>query len=173
MDVHIRECTITDAPTLAVIGSATLLDAYAGFLPGEALLAHCAKIHVPAVYAAELARPGSRAWLAEVDPGAAPIGYALVTSPEFPPELVGAGDLELRRIYVLTRFHGGGAGKRLMDTAIASARAAGARHLLLGLHAENHRAMAFYRKNGFAPIGNRRFKVGGVVFDDPVMRLTL
>ena len=173
MNVTIRECTVADAPTLAVIGSATLLDAYAGFLPGEALLAHCAKLHVANVYSAELARTKSRAWLAEVEPGAAPIGYALLTSPEFPPELVEAGDLELRRIYVLSRFHGGGAGKRLMETAIASARGLGAKHLLLGLHADNHRAMAFYRKHGFTQVGNRRFKLGAAVFDDPVMRLLL
>ena len=173
MDVQVRQCTAADAQALAVIGSATLLDAYAGFLPGQALLAHCAKLHRAEVYTEELARPKSRAWIAEVEPGAAPVGYALLTSPEFPPELVEAGDLELRRIYVLTRFHGGGAGKQLMDTAIASARAAGARHISLGLHAENHRAMAFYRRNGFVQVGNRRFKLGEVSFDDPVMRLSL
>ena len=173
MDVHVRECTVADATTLAVIGSATLLDAYAGFLPGEALLAHCARLHVPAVYEAELARPKSRAWLAEVEPGAAPIGYALLTVPEFPPELVEAGDLELRRIYVLSRFHGDGAGKRLMETAVAHTREAGAPHLLLGLHPENHRAMAFYRKHGFEQIGTRRFYLGQTPFEDPVMRLTL
>lgn len=171
MDVHLRECTVADAFTLAVIGSATLLDAYAGFLPGESLLAHCAKLHVSRVYEAELAQRGSRAWLAEVEPGAAPIGYALLTTPELPLELVEAGDLELRRIYVLSRFHGGGAGRRLMEAAIAHARDAGAPHLLLGLHPENHRAMAFYRKHGFAQIGTRQFHLGETPFTDPVMRL--
>ncbi len=171
MDVRLRMCTVADAFTLAVIGSATLLDAYAGFLPGQSLVAHCAKLHVREAYEAELRRPESRAWLAEVEPGAAPIGYALLTPPEFPPELVQPGDLELRRIYVLSRFHGGGAGKRLMEAAIAYAREAGAPHLLLGLHPENHRAMAFYRRHGFEQIGTRTFFLGQTPFTDPVMRL--
>lgn len=170
---RIRECTVADASTLALIGAATLLDAYAGLLPGDALLAHCAKNHQPSAYEAELARPRSRAWLGEVAPGRAPVGYAMLTSPDFPQELLAAGDLELRRIYVLSRFHGGGAGQHLMQAAIAFAREQAAPHLLLGLYAENHRAMAFYRKHGFVQVGNRKFELGGVVFDDPVLCLSL
>ena len=169
----VRLCTAPDAPRLALVGAATLLDAYAGILPGDALVLHAAKHHYPAAYAAELARPHSRAWLAEVEPVAAPVGYAMLTAPEFPAELVGPGDLELRRIYVLSRFHGTGTARRLMEAAIASAREQGAPHLLLGLHPENHRAMAFYRKHGFHQIGTRRFHLGQTPFEDPVMRLAL
>lgn len=169
----VRGCTADDAPRLALVGAATLLDAYAGFLPGDALVLHAARHHHPAAYEAELSRPHSRAWLAEVEPAAAPVGYAMLTAPEFPAELIGPGDLELRRIYVLSRFHGAGAARGLMDAAIASAREQGAPHLLLGLHPENHRAMAFYRKHGFNQIGTRRFHLGQTPFEDPVMRLTL
>ncbi len=169
----VRLCTADDAPRLALVGAATLLDAYAGFLPGDALVLHAAKHHHPAAYEAELARPHSRAWLAEVAPAAAPVGYAMLTAPEFPAELVRQGDLELRRIYVLSRFHGRGAALELMEAAIASAREQGAPHLLLGLHPENHRAMAFYRKHGFKQIGTRQFHLGQTLFEDPVMRLTL
>ncbi len=169
----VRLCTADDAPRLALVGAATLLDAYAGFLPGDALVLHAAKHHHPAAYEAELARPHSRAWLAEVAPAAAPVGYAMLTAPEFPVELIGPGDLELRRIYVLSRFHGVGTARELMEAAIASASEQGAPHLLLGLHPENHRAMAFYRKHGFKQVGTRRFYLGQTPFEDPVMRLTL
>ncbi len=171
--VAVRMCTLADAPRLAFVGAATLLDAYAGFLPGDALVEHAARHHRAAAYEAELARPQSRAWLAEVEPAAAPVGYAMLTAPDLPAELVGPGDLELRRIYVLTRFHGDGAGRQLMEAAIAAARGQGAPQLLLGLHPENHRAMAFYRKHGFVQIGTRRFHLGAVPFEDPVMRLML
>ncbi len=169
----VRVCSADDAPRLALVGAATLLDAYAGSLPGDALVLHAAKHHFPAAYEAELGRPRSRAWLAEVEPAAAPVGYAMLTVPEFPAELILPGDLELRRIYVLSRFHGGGAARQLMEAAIASAREQAAPHLLLGLHPENHRAMAFYRKHGFEQIGTRRFHLGQTPFEDPVMRLTL
>lgn len=169
----VRPCTVADAARLALVGAATLLDAYAGFLPGDALVLHAAKHHHPAAYEAELARAQSRAWLAEVEPAAAPVGYAMLTAPEFPAELVGPGDLELRRIYLLTRFHGAGVARQLMEAAIGSAREQGAIHLLLGLHPENDRAMAFYRKHGFEQIGTRRFHLGQTPYEDPVMRLAL
>ena len=169
----VRMCTADDAPRLALVGAATLLDAYAGFLPGDALVLHAAKHHHPAAYEAELARPHSRAWLAEVEPAAAPVGYAMLTAPELPEELVGPGDLELRRIYVLSRFHGAGVARELMEAAMAAAREQDAPHLLLGLHPENRRAMAFYRKHGFKQIGTRRFHLGQTPFEDPVMRLLL
>ena len=171
--VSLRECTADDASTLAIIAAATLLEAFAGFIPGDALLAHCAKNHFPAAYTAYLEKPQTRAWLAEVEPGAAPIGYAMLTAPDFPAELVKPGDIELRRIYLFSRFHGDGVGQRMIDTAVAGARQQQAKRLLLGVHPENKRALAFYRRNGFEKIGVRTFQVGASTFEDPVLALEL
>ena len=117
--------------------------------------------------------PATRAWLAEVAPGAAPVGYALLTAPDLPPELLQPGDLELKRIYLFSRFHGGGTGQRLIQTVIDEARSSGAHRLLLGVHPENERALAFYTRNGFERIGTRSFQVGPLTFADPVLALTL
>ncbi|RSL17514.1 ribosomal protein S18 acetylase RimI-like enzyme [Edaphobacter aggregans] len=171
--VTLRECIPADAPTLAIIAAATLLEAFAGLVPGDALLAHCAKNHIPAAYLSYLEKPETRAWLAELSPGAAPVGYALLTAPDFPIDLVQPGDLELRRIYLFSKFHGTGAGRTMMDLAIASARRQQATRLLLGVHPDNQRAIAFYRKNGFVQIGTRTFQVGASTFEDPVFALTL
>ncbi len=168
-----RACTVADASMLSVIGAATLLEAFAGFIPGDSLLAHCRKNHVPEKYVAVLEHPMGRAWVAEVAPGGCPVGYAMMTAPEFPEGLVRAGDVELRRIYVFTRFHGGGTGAKLMELGIASAREMGAKRLLLGVHPGNVRAIAFYTKNGFRKIGTREFHVGGSTFEDPVLALEL
>ncbi len=171
--VEVRECTPDDAPTLAIIAAATVLEAFAGFIPGDALLAHCHKNHTPAAYTAFLAQPQTRAWLAEVSPAAAPVGYALLTTPDFPSELLQPGDLELRRIYLFSRFHGTGASRRMLELAISEARRQKAPRLLLGVHPDNHRALAFYRKSGFVQIGMRHFQVGSSHFEDPVLALTL
>jgi ribosomal protein S18 acetylase RimI-like enzyme len=171
--VEIREATAEDAPELALIGAATLLESFAGLVPGDALLGHCANYHFPAAYVAYFDKPATRMWLAEVSPGRAPVGYAMLTVPDFPSDLVQEGDLELRRIYVFSRFHGGGAGRRMMETAIANAREQGASRLLLGVHPDNLRAQAFYRKNGFVQIGSRTFRVGTSTFVDPVFALIL
>ena len=166
--IDLRLCTPADAPALALIGAATMLEAFAGLVPGHALIAHCSTKHIPAVYAALLDQPHTRAWLAEVPPGAAPVGYSLLTAPDFPPELIQEADLELRRIYLFSRFHGGGTARRMMNLAIDHARQQQAKRLLLGVHPENWRAIAFYRKSGFKQIGSRKFQVGTSVFEDPV-----
>ncbi len=171
--VTLRVCTAEDAETLAIVGAATLLEAFAGFLPGDSLLAHCKKHHNAAAYLAYIDKPETRVWLAEVEPGAAPVGYAMLTAPDFPAELVQEGDLELRRIYVFSKFHGTKAGRGLMELAISHAREAGAKRLLLGVHPDNQRALAFYRKNGFVQIGTRTFHVGASTFVDPVFALAL
>ena len=171
--VNLRECTSADASTLALIAAATLLESFAGLVPGDALLAHCAKNHIPAAYLSYLEKPETRAWLAEVSPGAAPVGYAMLTAPDFPTGLLQPGDLELRRMYLFSKFHGSGAGRGMMELAIASARHQQANRLLLGVHPDNLRAIAFYRKNGFIQIGTRTFQVGASTFEDPVFALTL
>ncbi len=169
----IRICTPEDASTLSLIGSATLLEAFAGLIPGHAILAHCRMNHTVAAWQKYLAGPENKAWIAEIEPGAFPIGYSLLTEPEFPEGLVREGDLELRRIYLFSRFHGSGTGPKLMQSAVDEARARGAKRLLLGVHPDNARALAFYRRNGFVVMGTRPFHLGPETFHDPVLALAL
>jgi ribosomal protein S18 acetylase RimI-like enzyme len=160
----IREAGGDDAAALALVGAATFLESFAGIIDGDAIVGHCAAKHREEAYRALLA-DGARAWLAQAQPGGAPVGYALVGAPDL--DAAREGDIELKRIYALSRFHGTGLGAALMDRAVAAA--AGYRRLLLGVYARNHRALAFYRKQGFAEIGTRRFDVGGRFYDDLVL----
>lgn len=160
----IREAGEGDAAALGLIGAATFLETFAGILDGAAILGHCAAQHSAAAYRTYLAS-GARAWLAEAQPGGAPIGFALVAAPDL--AVAEAGDIELKRIYSLSRFHGSGLGAALMKRVVAAAE--GHRRLLLGVYARNERALAFYRKQGFADIGTRRFDVGGKLYDDLVL----
>lgn len=160
----IREAGADDASALALIGAATFLETFAGILDGDAIVGHCAAQHSEAAYRTLLAG-GARAWLAEAQPGGAPVGFALVGKPDLAAAL--DGDIELKRIYSLSRFHGSGLGAALMKQALEAAR--GYRRLLLGVYARNERALAFYRKQGFADLGTRRFNVGGKLYDDLVL----
>lgn len=165
---RIRQATREDVGALALIGAATFLETFADVLDGAAIVAHCERAHSRAAYEAYL-DAGAQAWLAEVEPGQAPVGYALSAEPDLP----GAreSDRELKRIYSLSRFHGSGLGAALMTAAVEAA--AGHERLLLGVYARNARAIAFYRKHGFEPIGERRFDVGGKLYDDAVLARTL
>lgn len=166
--VALRPCGLEDAEALALVAAATFLEAFAGVLPGPAIVQHCARHHVPSVYAAYLANERVRTWLAVTRYGDAPVGYSMLTPPDLPLDL-GPTDIELKRIYLFSRFQGSGVGQQLMDIAIEGARQMGARRLLLGVFAGNARALRFYQRNGFEQIGERTFTVGDLVCDDFVL----
>ncbi|MBB6427669.1 GNAT family N-acetyltransferase [Sphingopyxis sp. JAI128] len=160
----VREAGADDAPALALIGAATFLETFAAILDGDAIVAHCATQHRDAAYRACLA-DGGRAWIAEAQPGGAPVGYALLAKPDL--DAARDGDIELKRIYSLSRFHGSGLGAALMRQALDGA--SGYNRLLLGVYVRNDRAIAFYRKQGFVDLATRRFNVGGKFYDDLVL----
>ena len=166
----VRRAGPEDADALALVGAASFLDGFADILPGADIVAHCAARNSPQAYRTWLAA-GPALWLGETATGA-PVGYAGLSQPDLPQAR--AGDVELKRIYALSRFHGSGLGRALMETAVGEARALGAQRLLLGVYPGNHRAIAFYRRTGFAVIGARAFTVGATTIpDDLVFALEL
>lgn len=168
MDVTIRRARAGDGPALALAAQATFLETYAGVLPLADILAHCEHQNSAAVYDAWLQRADYAMWLAEMDEGKAGVGFAVLCPPDLPVALE-PGDLELKRIYLLHRFHGTGVGAGLMEASVEEARARGAPRLLLGVYGGNERAIAFYARQGFAVVGERKFKVGANVYDDLVL----
>lgn len=171
-EYRVRRAGQEDAGALAQIGAATFLETYTEIITGPDMVAHCERQHSRAVYSAWLEDPNASVWLAEYAATGSPVGYAVNCAPDLPvpPE---PGDIELKRIYAFSRFHGAGVGKALMQAALADARARGAPRLLLGTYGENHRAIAFYRKHGFDLIGTRQFQVGDQLYDDVVLAARL
>jgi ribosomal protein S18 acetylase RimI-like enzyme len=164
----VRRAVPADAAALGLVGAATFLDSYAGIIDGGDIVTHAAHQHAPCVYADWLTDPATIVLIAETPPGDAPVGYAVLTAPKLPIDPM-PGDIEIRRIYLLSRFHGGGLGRAMMEQGADAARAAGHRRLLLGVYRHNNRAIAFYRKAGFAVIGRREFSVGARSYDDLVL----
>ena len=158
---HIRSAVEADAPALALLAQATFLEAYAGLVPVADMLAHGAVQNSAEAFGNYLAESAS-IWLAEAEGTRAPLGFAMLCQSDLP----GAepGDIELRRIYVLQRCQGSGLAAALIDRAVVAA--AGYRRLVLGVHADNSRAQAFYQKHGFAIAGTRTFTVGTAEFRD-------
>ncbi|AZP14166.1 GNAT family N-acetyltransferase [Undibacterium parvum] len=173
MNILIKPCTPEDGAALALIGQATFLETFAGIIAGHAILKHCAQTHSPAQYQEWLNDPQYQLWLAELAPGAAPIGYILVAPAQLPLAGISAADLEIKRIYLLSKFHGGGLGKRMLEHAINYAKQRQAARLLLGVYAKNSAAIGFYQHAGFQQVGTRSFTVGGIDFDDYIMALAL
>ncbi|MEQ8433873.1 MAG: GNAT family N-acetyltransferase [Oceanicaulis sp.] len=165
-DITVQPANIEDAAAIALVGAATFLESYAGVIDGAALVRHCAEKQTEAVYAAAVADPAQRLWLGRLD--GAPVGYLHLTAPDLPVHTQ-EGDLEIKRIYVLSRLHGTGLGRRLLAFAEDHGRAVGAKTLLLGVYKQNHRALGFYGRMGFESVGEREFDVGGVTYQDWVL----
>jgi ribosomal protein S18 acetylase RimI-like enzyme len=170
--VTVRPCIAGDEAALALLGSATFLETYAGIVDGQDIVGHVGRQHAASIYAAWLGDGRSRLWIAEVAPGAAPVGYLVLTEPDLPVPIA-PGDFEIKRIYVLERYKQGGMGRQLMATAAEYVRARGGGRLLLGVYQRNVAALAFYERAGFQQVGTRRFHVGSRHYDDYVLALTL
>jgi diamine N-acetyltransferase len=168
MNLSIREASLGDEDCLALVGSATFLETFAGLLNGKAIVAHCQREHSSVAYA-EFLNMGASAWLVETENGAGPVGFSLLDLPNLPGGRNDGSDIELKRIYLLSKFQGAGVGSSLMELALDEARRRNAQRLLLGVYAGNDRARRFYSKNGFSQIAVRQFRVGDQDYDDVVL----
>lgn len=164
---RMRRAGADDASALSLVASATFLETYATVLEGADLVAHCLKNTNADVFVRWTTDPATIVTIAEHEPGHAPIGYTVLTVPDFPFE-PRQSDIELRRIYILSQMHGTGLGAALMTRAREDAAAFQCQRILLGVYEHNYRAHAFYERQGFERIGSRQFKVGATVHDDPV-----
>jgi diamine N-acetyltransferase len=161
-----RKAEVDDAQALSHLGAATFLVSFANDHPGKPLIEHLNTEHSAAYYAAKLANPDVDIVIGETPLGA-PVGYVMLVPPEHP-ELQQPGDLELKRIYLLGPWQGGGNGRALMEQALNIAKERSAKRLLLAVYERNHRAVAFYERAGFSYIGETAFMVGDVAFRDMV-----
>lgn len=161
-----RMATVGDADALACLGAATFLSTFAFDHPGKPLIEHLRTQHSAEYYADTLKQPGVDILIGETPLGA-PVGYAMLAPPAHP-DLQQEGDLELKRIYLLGPWQGGGNGKALLDQVLAQANARAAKRVLLAVYESNARAVAFYERAGFVHVGETVFMVGQTPFRDLV-----
>ncbi len=164
---RMRRAGPDDASALSLVASATFLETYASELAGADIVAHCLKNTTSELFGRWTTDPRTIVTIAEHAPGLAPIGYTVLTAPDFPLD-TRPTDIELRRIYILQQMQGTGLGKALMARAREDAAAIGRTRMLLGVYEHNYRAHAFYERQGFTRIGERRFAVGAATYTDPV-----
>jgi len=161
-----RDADVGDAEALAYLGAATFMATFAFDHPGQPMMEHLRQEHSAAYYAAALRDPATDILIGETPLGA-PVGYAMITPPSHP-ALQQEDDIELKRIYLLGPWQGGGHGKDLLNLVFAVAEKHGAKRLLLSVYEKNARAIGFYERAGFAAIGETIFMVGPVPFRDLV-----
>jgi GNAT superfamily N-acetyltransferase len=151
---EIRDATVEDAEPMADVNAAGWRDGYRGIVPQH--------------YLDDL--PVSR-WLREMKNGLANprgdaftriaeidgrfVGYCFVAAPgrEVPED---SKEAELVAIYVYSQYWGQGAGRALLEAALAETARLGYEEIILWTFARNERALRLYRRTGFVLDGATR-----------------
>ena len=119
----------------------------------------------------EIENPNSQFYFAKQDNRV--IGYLKLNFAPAQTELQDGSSIEIERIYVLKENHGSGVGIELLNFAIEIAKQNKAAYIWLGVWENNHRAIRFYKKNGFTTFDKHQFVLGSEEQTDLMMRLEI
>jgi diamine N-acetyltransferase len=163
----IRLATAADNMLLSTLGAETFFDSFAAENTLENMAAYLAANFSPEKQAGELTDPASRFLILSAH--GHPVGYARLRQGQAPPTVVAKRPIEIVRFYARKAWIGKGVGARLMQACLHEARLAGSDVVWLDVWEHNPRAIAFYRKWGFAEAGVQVFQLGDEIQRDLVM----
>jgi GNAT superfamily N-acetyltransferase len=167
----VRPAGVPDAPWLAALAERMFRETYTAYNTPDDMERYVAEHFGPTLQQDELSDPRRITLVAEASGRAA--GYTQLVRGPAPPAVAGPEPMEVARFYVDRPWHGRGVAQTLMAAAVEAARSAGARTLWLGVWEQNPRAIAFYRKCGFADAGTQVFVLGFDLQRDLILTLPL
>ena len=171
MNLHIRTATPDDAATVALLGRITFAETF-----GHLFLNHAADLrsYLDRTFAVakirnSLGEPDNRYWLSLLD--GLPVGYAKLKYPSPTPLLPKEDPAQLQKIYVLREFLAQGIGKVLLSAMLTDAVRRGLNTLWLDVLKQNTRAIRFYEREDFVPLGDDTYTIGAQTFEFHLMAL--
>jgi len=168
---NIRAISISDLPQLQKIGKTTFAETFTEHNKKEDLEKYLNESFALDKLSAELANPNAAFYFAVLNEEV--IGYLKINFGDAQTELKDNKAVEIERIYVLQAYHGKKIGQLLYNKAIEIAKEHKANYVWLGVWEENHRALQFYKKNGFVAFDTHIFKLGNDEQTDIMMKLAL
>ena len=162
---------INDIEKLQVISRATFSQTFTEHNSLEDMEAYLNTNFATEKLLEELKNPNSEFYFAQ--DGKKIVGYLKVNTGDAQTEQKEEDAFEIERIYVDAQFLGKKVGQLLFNKAIEIANTKKAAYVWLGVWEENHRALAFYAKNGFVPFDKHIFKLGSDAQTDIMMKLEL
>lgn len=148
----IRTAEGHDVPGIERVARASWATTYAGIIPEEIQCRLLDTWYSAAALARALSTRGST-FLVAASAGTI-VGFAQYVRRS-------GATAELTRLYVLPEHQRGGIGTQLLEAGVAACRQQGARHLTVSVERDNAVGRAFYRKRGFAEIGEHTQDVQG------------
>lgn len=161
-DLRIRPAAPHDAGRLAALARRVFAATYGSAIPAPTLHAYMRACFSPAAFRAQIAT--SAPLLVAVTAGRL-AGYARIDRAPAPACVGDPGAVELAQLYVDVSQQGRGLGAPLLAAACTVAVAP----VWLCAWERNDRALRFYTRHGFAPVGQITVHVRDVVFNDVVL----
>lgn len=163
----VRRGVPEDNSLLSRLGRETFLHAFGPDNTTEDMQLYLRSSFSPEIQAAELTEPSSVFLIAELDN--APVGYARLLEGHPPHGVTGNRPIEIVRIYARAEWIGRGVGAALMQACLREAALRECDTIWLGVWERNRRAIAFYSKWGFVPVGSHTFLLGTDLQIDTLM----
>lgn len=155
----LRLATAADAAAIADLGRRAFIAKFGHLYSAENLAAFLDDAHTAAKVSGELANPDMKVAVIEED-GRLASFCKIVRTSGLPRHTAAEKPMELKQLYTDPDLIGRGHGARLMDWALAEARAHGADEIRLSVWSENFGAQRFYARYGFTKIADIDFWVG-------------
>lgn len=169
--IEIKRITIQEIDQLKEIGRKTFQETFSESNDEENMTKYLDEKFSSDKLTKELKNTNSEFYFATLENNV--IGYLKVNFGESQTELQDDKALEIERIYVSKEFHGKKVGQILYEKAIQIAKTKNVDYVWLGVWEENHRALSFYKKNGFVEFDKHIFKLGNDEQTDIMMKLKL
>lgn len=170
-NILIKRAGKSDIETLQKIARQTSMETFLSDSNGENMKKYLDEALSYDKLAEEMNNPESEFYFAVS--GNNVIGFLKVNYGKAQKEPLEDEAFEIERIYVVREYHGKKIGQMLFDKALDIARLRNAKYVWLGVWEFNHRAMRFYKKNGFVKFGEHKFIFGDDEETDLLMKLEL
>jgi ribosomal protein S18 acetylase RimI-like enzyme len=167
----VRECTEEDLGALREISWTTYTDAFGCLNTSSNMQAYLEQAFDVERLRDALAGSNSTFYFLYADDRLS--GYLKLNEFEAQTDLFDPQALEIERIYIIKKFQGKGLGGVLLEKAIETAKLRKKKYIWLGVWEKNHKALEFYRRNGFYEVGKHSFWMGDEEQTDYIMRKDL
>ena len=170
MNIKVIQANSSHAETIASIGKLSFRDAFGNLFNDKvALLEYLEYTYSIDKVTKSINKENNIFFIAFVD--TVPVGFAKVKKHSLNEQIESIAQMELQKIYVLSYYHGSGAGAALMQAVLDLAIQIQPDYVWLDTHVSNTKAIRFYEKNGFIRSGKNYFTIGNQTFEYYIMCL--
>jgi len=170
MNIKVIRANSSHAETISSIGKLSFRDAFGHLFNDKiALLEYLEYTYNVDKVAKSINKENNVFFIAFVEN--VPVGFAKVKKYSLNEQIESIAQMEFQKIYVLSYYHGSGAGAALMGAVLELASQIRPDYLWLDTHTSNAKAIRFYEKNGFMKAGKNYFTIGSQTFEYYVMCL--